>query len=425
MVALSQRESHIVMDAITLQYALSALAVVGILALWLKSKLYPKPYPGIPYNLHSAARITGDIPDLMSLIESTKEFSESLFTITTQKLGVPIAQVLFPGISKPMVVLEDPYETQDILLRRGKDFDKAPLAVDLFGPMFPNSTLGQYTTPKLRELKRLWADTMKRDFLLRTAAPNIHKSAMELVELWRLRATVAPEQPIRTLEDFKNTALDAVWISAVGEEPGVTEFEIRRLQNQLAGLPPPEGQSRGSFIRNEAEYISHAIARSSSSISPKWSQIYETWTPRYRRCRKVVNAEVGRALRKAVDRFEDFELGKLEREDFDTCMADLVLRRRILEARKAGKSRIADPTRDASLIDMLFVMLVAVCITSEYSSLSIPSSNFYPRATTRPLMLSPGSPSIWKPTLPPRANYELLFGPNFLAPLCPQLKRSS
>lgn len=43
-------------------------------------------------------------------------------------------------------------------------------------------------------------------------------------------------------------------------------------------------------------------------------------------------------------------------------MVDLVLRRRILEARKAGKSRIADPTQDPSLIDMLFVMLVAVCL---------------------------------------------------------------
>lgn len=350
------------MDAITLQYALSALAAIGILALWVRSKLYPKPYPGIPHNLRSAARITGDVPELIPIIKSTKEFSESLFTITTQKLGVPIAQVLFPGIRKPMIMLEDPYETQDILLRRAKDFDKAPIAVDLFGPMFPNSTLGQYTTPKLRELKRLWADTMKRDFLLRTAAPNIHKSAVELIELWCLRTSVSPDQPFQTLEDFKNTALDAVWIAAVGEEPGVTKFEIRRLQNQIANLPPPEGQSRGAFIRNEAEYISHAIARSSQSMSPKWSQIFETWTPRYRRCRKVVTAEVGRALRKAVERFENFELGNLEREDFDTCMVDLVLRRRILEARKAGKNNITDPSRDESLIDMLFVMLVAVCL---------------------------------------------------------------
>jgi hypothetical protein len=44
-------------------------------------------------------------------------------------------------------------------------------------------------------------------------------------------------------------------------------------------------------------------------------------------------------------------------------MVDLVLRRQILEARKAGKSEITDPTQDASLIDMLFVMLVAVYLS--------------------------------------------------------------
>lgn len=357
-------------DAIMWQYALSALAVAGVLVLWLRPKLYPRPYPGIPHNIYSDTRLTGDIPDLIPLIEATNEFSESLFAITTQKLGVPIAQILFPRIRKPMIILEDPYEIQDILLRRAKEFDKAPMAIDLFGPMFPNSTLAQYTTPELRELKRLWADTMKRDFLLRTAAPNAHKSAMELVELWRLRASVAPDQPFRTLDDFKGTSLDAVWIAAVGEEPGVTRFEIKKLQNQIAGLAPPEGQSRGAFIQKEVEYISDTIARSSSSISPKWAQIFQTWTPRYRKCRKVVNSEVGRSLRKAVDRFEDFELGKLEREDFDTCMVDLVLRRRILEARKAGKTKITDPTKDDSLIDMLFVMLVAVCVSfNDFSSI--------------------------------------------------------
>ncbi|KAL1869130.1 hypothetical protein Daus18300_005666 [Diaporthe australafricana] len=346
-------------NATIFQYAISALAVVGGLVLWLRPKLYPKPYPGIPYNLHSASRLTGDIPDLIPVIEAKNEFSESMFAITTQKLGVPIAQMLFPGIRLPMIILEDPYEIQDILLRRAKQFDKAPMSVDIFGPMFPNSTLAQYTTPELRELKREWADTMKKDFLMRTAAPKIRKSTMDLIELWRLKASAAPGEPFRTLEDFKYSALDAIWVAAVGEEPGVTRFEIKKLQSQIAGTVPPEGQSVGAFIMNEVVYISETIARNSTSPSPKWAQRFETWTPRYRKCRKVVNTEVGRSLRRAVDRFEDFELGNLEREDFDTCMVDLVLRRRILEARKADKSQIADPTQNPSLIDMLFVMLVA------------------------------------------------------------------
>lgn len=349
-------------DATIFQYAIYALALGGGLFLWLRSKLYPKPYPGIPHNPHSAARLTGDIPDLIPVIEAKHEFSESMFAITTQKLGVPIAQMLFPGIKKPMIILEDPYEIQDILLRRAKQFDKAPMSVDIFGPVFPNSTLAQYTTPELRELKRLWADTMKRDFLLKTAAPNIRKSTMDLIELWHLKARAAPDQPFQTLDDFKYSALDAIWVAAVGEEPGVTRFEIKKLQNQIAGSAPPEGQPLGAFIMKEVVYISDTIARNSTSPSPKWAQRFETWTPRYRKCRKVVNTEVGRSLQRAIDRFEDFDLGNLERDDFDTCMVDLVLRRRMLEARRAGKTKITDPTQDPSLIDMLFVMLVAVCL---------------------------------------------------------------
>ncbi|ROV89570.1 hypothetical protein VMCG_09950 [Cytospora schulzeri] len=342
------------------RHTLSALAVVVVLILWLRRKLYPKPYPGIPYNLQSATRITGDIPDLIPVIKEKNEFSESLFTITTQKLGAPIAQMLFPGIRMPMIILEDPREIEDILLRRAKDFDKAPMSIDLFGPMFPNSTLAQYTTPELREQKRIWADTMKMEFLRKTAAPNIRKSTLDLIELWRLKASVAPDQPFKTLDDFKYAALDAIWVAAVGEEPGVTKFEIKKLQSQISGNDEPQDQPLGTFIRKEVVYICDTIARNSSSPSPKWAQVFETWTPRYRRSRTVVNTEVGRSLRRAVDRFQDFELGNLEREDFDTCMIDLVLRRQILEARKAGKSKTpTDLTKDQSLIDMLFVMLVA------------------------------------------------------------------
>ncbi|KAK7746457.1 hypothetical protein SLS53_002416 [Cytospora paraplurivora] len=347
------------MDATLFQY-ISYVSVGAVLILWLRRKLYPKPYPNIPYNLQSAKRIAGDIPDLIPVIAAKNEFSESLFAITTQKLGVPIAQMLFPGIRRPMIILEDPREIEDILLRRAKDFDKAAMAIDMFGPMFPNSTLAQYTTPELRQQKRLWADTMKTDFLRKVAAPKIARSTMDLVELWRLKASIAPEQPFETLEDFKYSALDAIWVAAVGEEPGVTRFEIEKLHSQVSGKPQPQHQPLGAFIRKEVVYINDTIARNSSSPSPKWAQILETWTRRYRRSRKLVNAEVGRSLQAAIDRFQDSSLGNLERDEFDTCMVDLVLRRKILEARKAGKSVISkDVIQDKSLIDMLFVFLVA------------------------------------------------------------------
>lgn len=62
-------------------------------------------------------------------------------------------------------------------------------------------------------------------------------------------------------------------------------------------------------------------------------------------------------MRKTVERFQLLEIGKLEPDALDQCMMDLVLRRQILGARKAGKHP-SDPTKDISMLDDLFVMLV-------------------------------------------------------------------
>lgn len=342
----------------------SAIGFLGILlaVIWLRRKLMPKPYPGIPYNHQSARRITGDIPNLVPIIEATNEFSNTLFTVTTQRLGVPIAQLLFPGLRKPMVIIEDPREIEDILVRRNKEFDKAPMAIDMFAPMFPNSTLGQYTTPELRAQKRLWQDVMNIDFLRKAAAPNIHKAALELVDLWRLKAesqSLYKDQAFEVHDDLKDTTLDAMWVAVVGEEPGLTSYNYRKLQKQLSGGQGPDNEPapRGAFLREEVRYIGATISKNSNHPLPKWAQIFETYTPRYRRFRRTVLSGVGRVMKKAVERFQLLEIGQLESDVLDQCMMDLVLRRQILEARKAGRPP-SDPTKDISMLDELFVMLV-------------------------------------------------------------------
>lgn len=348
-------------DPTTLRnFAIGSLGIV-LAVIWLRHKLMPKPYPGIPYNKESAGRITGDVPNLMPVIEATNEFSNSLFTVTTQKLGVPIAQLLFPGIRKPMVVLEDPREIEDIMVRRNKEFDKAPLSIDMISPMFPKGTLSQYNTPELRAQKRLWQDVMKLEFLRRVAAPNIHKAALDLVDFWTLKAaSVSKGQAFAVHDDLKDAALDAMWVAVVGEEPGLTKYSARQLQRQLTGDPrsdDDEPAPSGSWLKEEVRYIGATISKNSTKPVPAWSQKLETYTPRYRKFRKIVLSGFGRVMNRAVDRFKLLEVGQLESDALDQCMLDLVLRRQILEARKAGKQP-SDPTKDISMLDELFVMLV-------------------------------------------------------------------
>lgn len=68
-------------------YLLFAVSAVIVLA-W--RRLYPNPYPGIPYNEESARRIAGDIPSLIPFIKAINENSSSIFAITTQKFGTLI-----------------------------------------------------------------------------------------------------------------------------------------------------------------------------------------------------------------------------------------------------------------------------------------------------------------------------------------------
>lgn len=341
------------------------VATGSIAFFWLARQLYPKPYPGIPYNEKSANRIAGDIPDLIPLLKATNEFSDPLFTVSTQKLGTPIGQFLFPGIRNPFIVLEDPREIEDILMRRNKEFEVAPMAVEMYGPMFPNALVSQYSTPELKAQKRLWVDAGNAEFLRVAAAPNVYNATLNLLELWRLKASAAPSQPFYILDDFKNSALDAIWISVVGEDPGMVKFEIEKLKRQAAELGGSRSEESlqaeplGAFIKREVTYIAGNIAKNSNSISPKWAQIIESYTPRFRRCRRTIQKEIGRALTKAVERFQSLESDKLEAKE--TCMMDLVLRRQILETRKSGGPPI-DPSKDLKMRDTLFTMLVAVSI---------------------------------------------------------------
>lgn len=350
-------------------YSLTGFLLVALAALIIMGwhKLYPTPYPGIPYNKKSATRVVGDIPDLMAVIKKTNEFSDSVFTTATQKLGTPIAQLLVPGFQKPLVVLEDPREIEDIVFCRNKEFDKAPIALDMISPMFPRASLSQYTTPELREQKRLWVDVMGADFLQKAAAPNIHKVTLELLDLWRLKTTTTYKgQPFDVHEDLQNITLDAIWVAVIGEEAGTTRHEIRKLRDQLSGAKAAETDLNhrdapvSVFVKKELEYLSDAVARNSRSPAPRWAQKLETSTPRYRRFRRNVTSEISQAMRKAVDRYQRLEVGQLEANELDTCMMDLVLRRQVAEAKKTKKP-MTDPTKDRNMLDEMFAMLVGVC----------------------------------------------------------------
>ncbi|KAI1359418.1 cytochrome P450 [Xylaria arbuscula] len=323
------------------------LAGAGLVLLIRRRKLYPKPYPGIPYAKAPTAGLIGDVLDLLSAIQESNEVADSMFAVSTRKLGTPISQVIFPRFREPLIVVDDPYEVEDILMRRHSEFDKSPMAVDIFTPMFAHGTLSQFTTPQLKAQKRLWAEAMNTSFLRQAVAPRVHETILDLVHLWRLKTS---DQAFNAHDDFMSATLDVIWGALIGETLGTVRQDIRKLQSLRAGdKVQQEKLPRGAFVRPQVAYINETISRNSRTLVPTWSQKLETYTPRYRKFRKTVTKEVTLAMRNAADRFE--------RTDTASCMMDLVLRRRALDAEKAGIT-VSDPTTDPAILDEMFVILV-------------------------------------------------------------------
>ncbi|KAK8093955.1 Cytochrome P450 [Apiospora hydei] len=322
-----------------LSYILLFLASLA-LVFTARRRLHPKPFAGIPYNKQSAHRLTGDIPELVPVIKATNEYSASMFAISTQQLRQPSRRCCS--------------------LRRGREFDRAPISIKTLKNFFPYSFMGKYNTPEIKEQKRVWADAFGADFLRRVAAPSIYKATLDLLELWRLKAD---GRSFEVVEDLHNATLDAIWVALVGEEAGITRHEIKKLLQSQSDAgdgghcdlgPPP----RGYRLRSEVDYVSEMIAKNSSSRIPVLVQKLAAYLPRHRQFRRTVDTEIGLVMRKAVDRFQRLELGKLEAGENDTCMMDLVLRRKVLEAKKSGRP-LMDPTKDKVLLDDTFLMMFA------------------------------------------------------------------
>lgn len=124
----------------------------------------PKPIKGIPYHKKSAKSILGDVPSLMKHVGETKA---SLTWMSAQciELNSPIVQLFLKPLGKPVVLLSDFRETQDITMRRLKDFDRSDLFYNVFVGILPNHHIIMPSNEKQKNHRRMLGDTMTPTFL--------------------------------------------------------------------------------------------------------------------------------------------------------------------------------------------------------------------------------------------------------------------
>ena len=362
---------------------LAAIAsIVGGLY-WLYRRALPRPFPGIPYNAESAKRLTGDLPGLLAHIRETKEIASFSFQ-QCRALNSPLIQVFLRPFSPPLLFLDDPRETEDILLRRGREFDRAPSTAAFFKPIVPRSSMVRLTDAGFREQRRLWQDVMAPQFLRRAVAPNVHRSALELVELWRRKAGLAGERPFEALEDLELAAFDAIWIAMLGtglsgvrdEIAAVDDLSERSdvlltndivkdektaLVDSLESQDEPVlfPQAPRTTMYHGIAYMNATIERIMRSPFPAAHHWFLRQFRQYKHYSAFKDREIDSLIQNARIRFEKLaaEGDIVVEEGGDTCAMDLVLRREAIAFAKTGtRSPAAD---DAAMRDELAMLLVA------------------------------------------------------------------
>ena len=202
---------------------LSAATVAGSLAAayLLYRSILPKPLPGIPYNEEAARSPFGDLPSLMREVRRTRDFM-AWVQKQVDRHQSPICQIffLFP-IWKPVVIVSDAREVQDIFLRRtAREFDRSVLMKTLLGGLAPSHHITKPTDGEWKANRRLLQDLMTPSFLRGVASGVIYQKATDLIRLWELKAEVADGKPFSAVEDIYYAALDAVLMFSFGERFG-------------------------------------------------------------------------------------------------------------------------------------------------------------------------------------------------------------
>ena len=113
----------------------------------------PKPIPGIPYNKEAAKSIFGDAGAMVEATSKTKEIFAWMMEQNV-KLELPIIQLFTRPFSKPVVVIADFREAQDIMVRRTKEFDRSKFFGEVSGAISPKSYFCMLTNSEFRQHRK-------------------------------------------------------------------------------------------------------------------------------------------------------------------------------------------------------------------------------------------------------------------------------
>lgn len=342
-----------------------ATVLLTVLARLYYLAFHRRPYSGIPYNPYATRRLFGDIPELTSEAQRRGDPSKMTFVHFT-RLRSPIIQLFLAPFWKPMVYVNDTREIEDLLQNRTKEFDKSHSTVEPFRPLVPGASICKIKGPVWKAQVRLWMDIISVGYLRDVAAPIMHKTAVELVELFKAKAQVADGRPFWVAEDYKIATFDVIWKAMLGSELNGINYERDAVLKGAASLPQPTSKDDPASLAmasksdewEAAGYFLSLIPSTLMSPIPRVLHFWYSLTPTWRRHWATKTRLMKELIESSRARFAD--LGDLKNDESiaekrDVCALDRALRR----FAKVSPADVYRPTTD-DMYDELFLLLMSV-----------------------------------------------------------------
>lgn len=139
----------------------------------------------------------------------------------------------------PWVVVTDPFESQDILQRRTREFDRSGFFGDLINGILPEQHIQFLSTDeRFKKNRNLINHLMAPTFISHVSAPEVYKAASTMIKLWQLKCDLAQGRPFAAHSDITSFALDSIFASSFGL-PETESNTYQRLQMIQRWKPDP------------------------------------------------------------------------------------------------------------------------------------------------------------------------------------------
>ncbi|KAH7126009.1 cytochrome P450 [Dactylonectria macrodidyma] len=247
------------------------LTSIGFFIYYVYRQALPKPLPGIPCDEVAAKKVLGSLPSMFS---HWKQHGVVMPWLTGHNLkhNPPLVQFFGAPFAQPTVILSDFQESQDILLRRGKECDRADRTLQSFEGMIPHHHLAMRTNgPRFKGNKELVRYLMSPKFLHEASAVQIYEKSLALIDLWSLKVKTSGGKPFPARQDIFDAALDMVSGAAFGFKDDLS-ITKRQLNHFLSNGVKFKEHENGSVDFHGFLFFGYIVAgHETTSSSLSWA----------------------------------------------------------------------------------------------------------------------------------------------------------